>query len=193
MGVNTTPLMCVAHCSVLVLLAAGENCELVVGLSPRSGLCNGARLVFDVEYSPPSELLSAARPDLYAAYNRHRFSRYRRPIIAYVVDNNGNRITTGPASTMQVVAYLNFGSILKSGSMTPSETTMEAYVNSVQSGRTSRSTERLVLEYDTSGNIVQLPVLNRGPVGSLKKTFALPGELLFAPLVLIYSSSPWLA
>lgn len=159
--------------------------------SPNKGLCSGARLVFDLEYSPPSELLSAARPDLYAAYNRHRFSRYRRPIIAYVVDNNGNRVTTGPASSMQVVAYFNFGAILQSGSMSPSETATEAYVNSLQSGRVSRSTARVMLEYDAAGNVVQLPVLNRGPVCSFKKTFALR-ELLFAPLVLIYSSPPWL-
>ncbi len=123
-----------------------------------------ARLVFDPEFSPPSPQLAQTRPDLYAAYNRHAFSRHQRPTIVYVVDDQGRRITTGPLASIQVMAI----TMLPRNNMakTPSETAVFSYMSSVPSGLDASLLTLNVLQYDSAGAVNQVATSNLGTVRS---------------------------
>lgn len=79
------------------------------------------RLQWDSEYSPPSFALAQTRPDLYVAYNRPAFSRYRRPLIINVVDNQNRRVTSGSGSNILVQVGMVVPTSYNGMPLTPSE------------------------------------------------------------------------
>lgn len=120
--------------------------------------------MFDSEYSPPSPTLAITRPDLYRAYNRHSFSHYKRPIIAYVVDDMGVQIRTGPLSSLQVSVNLAVPMISNYVDNTPSELSIYAYISNLDMGGGNANLASLAMQYDDAGNIVQYPVNSFGTV-----------------------------
>lgn len=124
----------------------------------------GVRLQFDPEYSPPSPITAALRPDLYNAYNRPSFSHYRRSVRVLVLDDQGRTITTGAAASMQVQAGLvlpnNYGQTLSA-----SEQAILSYVDAT--GSLSENILPDVLLDDSTDQIPRLHVGTvRGPAAA---------------------------
>ena len=126
---------------------------------------SGLRLSLDSEFSPPSEQLAQTRQDLYVAYNRPAFSRISRPIVAYVVDDIGRRVTTGPAASMQVVAsiFLPFN-YYSSSALSPSERDTLGYLGTVTHGIDDALHYYGVLLNGPDGLPIQSPSHNLGTV-----------------------------
>eukprot|EP00911_Craspedida_sp_UC1_P001130 UC1_evm1s852 len=79
-------------CFYLVICA--QQCHFVRGL----------RLEFDPAFSPPDSSAAdiSTKMDLYYAYNRPAMSKTKRPLKVRVFDDNGNIVTTGPDSTIDI-------------------------------------------------------------------------------------------
>lgn len=107
------------------------------------------RLVFDPENSPPSPTLSTMRSDLYNMYNRPVFSHHGKSVIVWVTDDNGNRITSGTGSSMQIIASLGVGMLTGDLTLTPSESAVNTLLAGIPMGLEAIGTTRLVyLESD---------------------------------------------